>query len=160
VDKSTGVVQNDFAMPLKVGRSARDVYREMMRETVKPALRRLGFQVSGTTFTLPSTTHLAWIAIQQSPSNTWVRVEFTGSVQVISRAEWALRSASPAGTKAPSPIANNYVGWWARLGEVSAYQRDYWWSVWAGLPADDVASDLLAAIQDHALPALKSRIAE
>lgn len=130
VDKATGVVQPGFVP--QIGPSATDGYLRMMRATVIPELRRLGFTGSGRRFTLQTPERTGTIAFQQSQGNTWMGVRFTADVSV----------ASPS-------------GWTARLGSISHHGRDHWWSIWAGFPSDDVAADLITAIRDHAVPAIK-----
>jgi hypothetical protein len=130
VNKVTGVVQSGFVP--QAGPTARDGYLRMMRTTVVPELRRLGFTGSGRRFTLQTPKALGSIAFQQSQGNSWMGVRFTANVSVTSRA-----------------------GWTARLGELSHHGCDHWWSVWAGFPSDDVAADLITAIRDHAVPAIK-----
>ena len=130
VDKATGVVQAGFGP--QTGPSARDGYVRMMRTTVVPELRRLGFTGSGRRFTLQTPRRPGAIEFQQSQGNTWMGVKFTANVSV----------ASPFGGT-------------ARLGSISHHGGDHWWSVWAGFPSDDVAADLITAIRDHALPVIK-----
>jgi hypothetical protein len=141
----------DYANPLRIGPSARDCYLEMMKSVVRPELRSLGFRSRGTGFSLPSATHFATIGIQQSSSNTWVRTQFTGNVNVIARDEWTE-------DKAPDPNLLWGRGFSDRLGNLSAYREDHWWSVWASIPTAGVASDLLTAIRDHALPTMRERL--
>jgi hypothetical protein len=131
VDKATGVVQAGFVP--QIGPSARDGYLRMMRTTVVPELRRLGFTGSGRRFTLQTPKHLGTIAFQQSQGNTWMGVKFTANVSATSSSS----------------------GWTARLGSISHHGGDHWWTVWAGFPSDDVAADLITAIRDHAVPAIK-----
>ncbi|MFI7602907.1 DUF4304 domain-containing protein [Actinoplanes sp. NPDC049681] len=130
VDKVTGVVQAGFVP--QIGPSARDGYSRMMRTTVVPELRRLGFTGSGRRFTLQTGKYLGTIEFQQSQGNTWMGVRFTANVSAASSS-----------------------GWTARLGSLSHHGCDHWWSVWAGFPNDDVAADLITAIRDHAVPAIK-----
>ncbi|BCJ48636.1 hypothetical protein Asp14428_01110 [Actinoplanes sp. NBRC 14428] len=129
VDKTTGVVQAGFVP--QVGPSARDGYVLMMRSVVVPELRRLGFSGSGRRFTMRAGKHAGTIAFQQSRGNTWMGVKFTADVSV----------AGSGGT--------------ARLGSISHHGGDHWWAVWAGFPTGDVAADLITAIRDHAVPAIK-----
>ncbi|MDY7083571.1 MAG: DUF4304 domain-containing protein [Actinomycetota bacterium] len=130
VDKVTGVVQVGFAP--QTGPSARDGYVRMMRTTVVPELRRLGFTGSGRRFTLQTPKHPGTITFQQSQGNTWMGIKFTADVS-----------------------AASHPGWTARLGSISHHGCDHWWSLWAGFPGDDVAADLITAIRDHAVPMLK-----
>jgi len=77
---------------------------------------------------------------------------------VVSKAEWAERPAHLAGQDEPDPIVFPGIGWGERLGQVSR-GFDHWWTVWAGFPADEVAADLIAALRDGALPAMRERMA-
>ncbi|WP_199516855.1 hypothetical protein [Nucisporomicrobium flavum] len=131
VDKATGLVQPGFVP--QIGPSARDGYVSMMRTTVVPELRRLGFTGSGRRLTLQTPRHLGTIAFRQSQGNTWMGVKFTADVSE----------------------ASSSSGWTARLGSISHHGCDHWWTVWAGFPSDDVAADLITAIRDHAVPAIK-----
>ncbi|WP_034263777.1 DUF4304 domain-containing protein [Actinospica robiniae] len=160
VDKATGETGMDSSSSSKIGPSARDGYTAMMRSRVRPELKRLGFTGSGKTFTLPSPDHYATLSFQQSRGNSWTLATFTANLSVISHAEWsATQPAVSEPADGPDPDCGYGVGWSERLGEVSHHGYDYWWSVWAGFPTDDVADDLIVAIRDHALPAMLALLA-
>lgn len=162
VDKGTGEVRLDFSPSSRVGASAREGYVAMMRGVVVPELRRLGFVGSGRNFTLPAPDHYATLSFQQSRGNVWTLARFTANLSVISHEEWSEWSAAQVGATEPAdrprPGWSYAVGWSERLGMVSQHDHDYWWSVWAGFPTDDVAADLVAAIRDHAVPAMREML--
>lgn len=158
VDKISGLVEMDYYPSLKVGPSARDGYLRMLRTTVRPELKRLGFTGSGAAYTLPTPDHFATISFQQSSGNTWVRAKFTVNVQVIARRDWSQYAAQHGHGDTPDPDSHYRVGSTERLGQLSRHGYDYWWSVWAGFPTTDVAGDVIAAIRTGALPAMRQRI--
>jgi hypothetical protein len=158
VDKSTGEVEPDLASAAHLGPSARDTFETMMRSAIKPQLKSLGLRASGTTFQLPAPDHFAAFGIQQSGDNVWVRAKFTVNVRVVSNQEWAARQARLGRTGPPSPNARSGVGWWTRLGELTPGGHDRWWTVWGGFPTDDVAQEVVTAIRDYGLPAMREKI--
>lgn len=160
LDKATGEAQTDYSPSSKVGPSARDGYTAMMRSTVVPELRRQGFTGSGSTFTLPTPDHYAMLAFQQSRGNVWTLARFTANLLVISHADWSATqdgATEPAGKPHPNHSFHPN-GWGERLGVISHHRHDYWWSVWAGFPTDEVAADFLKAIRDYALPSMRQAL--
>jgi hypothetical protein len=158
VDKESGEIKYDLANAVKIGSSARETFTEMMNTIVKPEMKELGLRVSGTNFRLPTPDHYAALSIQQSRDNVWVRLTFTVNVRVVSNAEWAAHVAETGDKKTPDPNTDEGVGWWDRLGRLTPERKDRWWTVWGGFPTDDVARDLVSAIRDYGLPAIRERI--
>ena len=78
VDKATGEVLSENQKSPRIGPSARDGFLRMIRSSVGPQLRLLGFDGKGTkVFTLPSATHFATRSFQRSMGNRWVEASFT-----------------------------------------------------------------------------------
>ncbi len=161
VDKESGVVELDWGPSLEIGPSAAEGYAKMMESVVEPGLLKLGFTGTGGAFALPAPDHFATLSFQRGRDDAWVRVKFTANVKVVSRAEWDEWSSSHpglvGGAASPDPDALFGVGWTTRLGVLSR-ERDHWWSIWAGFPTDEIAEDVLTAVREKALPAMRSRI--
>ena len=136
----------------------------MMREDVAPALRRLGLKGSGQSYTLPSETHWALIGFQKFTWSNAGRVEFTINLTVARKDEWAAAyQATPHIGVRPSPGISGGPSWWARIGSLlpgggNAELAETAWAVEPDEPVEPVAGDVVGAIRDHALPAMRERM--
>ncbi|WP_369140722.1 DUF4304 domain-containing protein [Modestobacter versicolor] len=141
--------------------TAQDAYRELLRDHVGPALRAEGLTGSGTVWTLPSDTHWVTVGSHASEGSTEQRVVFTADLRVLSKALWAAEDV-PAGRcpARPCATADHGLGWFERIGAVlPGSTGDHWWAV---TPDDDLhrlAGDVLRALQDAALPAMREVLA-
>ena len=133
----------------------------MLREQVAPRLRELGFKGSGQAYTLPSDTHWAIMGFQKSKWSDAESLEFTANVTVAERAKWEEeRQARPYLPAKPSP--NTHYGdyiWQERIGTLRPTGGDQWWRVRAGMKTDALAADVVAAVRDYALPAMRAELA-
>ncbi|SFD59710.1 protein of unknown function [Actinopolyspora alba] len=140
---------------------AQDVLAEMLRDDVAPALRELGLKGSGKRYRLPSREYLAEIGIQSSLSSSSEWLKFTVNVSVIHRAGYKeLRESRTHLPERPSPntMYSTSCQWQQRLGKLVDGQ-DRWWVLDAeGESRQEVAADLVAAVRDAGLPALRARI--
>ncbi|HEU0239171.1 MAG TPA: ankyrin repeat domain-containing protein [Micromonosporaceae bacterium] len=160
VDKATGEVTHGELVRDKIGPSAQDGYRAMMRQRVAPEMKRLGFIRSGRTFTLPDTNYLVALSIQGSYANSFMSKRFTANLSVLSRAALAEHEERSGRSIDRFNPDSQHVAWhWRyRLGEISRYGRDHWWELWAGFPFDDVATAFLDAVANFAVPAMRNRM--
>ncbi|MBE1530803.1 DUF4304 domain-containing protein [Actinomadura algeriensis] len=137
------------------------MFAAMMKDEIAPALRGLGFVGSGVRYRLPDAGYWAQIGFQKSRSSTAETVKFTVNLSVIERDVWE-RARLVRGHLPERPSPNTgYVGlgWTERIGGVMAPCSDEpWWTVRRGRPTAQVAAEVVAAIGDHALPALRGRI--
>ena len=157
IDKDSGEVFHDDRDPLQTGPSARESFIGMMRTTIRPELRGLGFVGAGTkTFTWPSETHFATLSFEQAPDNRWIEAKFTVNLAVCSRDQWsAYRARTGSSLAQPPPDAR--IMWHDRLGRLR-YGTDHWWSIWAGFPTDKISADLIAGIEELGLPAILAHL--
>ena len=58
-----------------------------------------------------------------------------------------------ANTQAPVAAA-----WYERIGLLMPKRSDVWWELHAGGHREHIAGEVVAAIRDHALPALRERM--
>jgi hypothetical protein len=142
--------------------TAQETYREMMKMQVAPALRELGFKGSGQNYELPAPGHWAMLGFQKSVWSDASGLRFTVSMLVVSRAAWekarSERSYVPA-----RPTANRLWGdfaWQKRIGALLPGGQDHWWEVKADSTTDDLAAEVVSAIEDFALPAMREQIGD
>jgi hypothetical protein len=140
--------------------TAQDTYREMMKAQVAPALRALGFKGSGQKYELSSPDHWAMLGFQKSAWSDASALRFTVNVLVVSRADWETartqRSYVPA-----RPIANRLWGdfvWQRRIGTLLPGHEDFWWEFDANSKTADLAAEVVSAIEEFALPAIREQI--
>jgi hypothetical protein len=136
------------------------LYKEMLRDRIAPALRDRGFKGSGANYSMPSDAHWALLGFQGRTANSSERVRFTVNLKVVTKTAWqAMFEVKPhIGAK---PTANIGVGgdeWWERIGLLMPERKDRWWEIRQGRPTDQVASDVLAAIDAYGIPAMWERM--
>jgi hypothetical protein len=132
----------------------------MLKTSVAPGLRSLGFKGSGQNYRLPADDHWAMLGFQKSTSSDARHVRFTANVLVVSRSAWdAARSQSPHLPERPT--ASTYWGtfvWQKRVGALLPGGEDLWWEVEAGTDPAELADAILWAVQDYVLPAMRRRM--
>jgi Domain of unknown function (DUF4304) len=137
--------------------TAQEAFTTMVKEQIAPALRELGFKGSGQRFVLPSETDWAQIGLQKFTRSNRDFVDFTANVTVVSRDVWDTeRAEQPHLPKQPAP--NIYYGtyaWQTRIGDLVPERREKVWRVDPDRPTEPVAEEFVAAIRDHALPAMR-----
>lgn len=145
--------------------TAQDAFQAMMRERIAPALRELGCKGSGQTYVLPSEDYWALIGFQKSSQGDARSTRFTINVTVVARREWAqARLEQQHLPERPSPITRfGEPAWQVRIGrllpDASGGWSDRWWDVPAEGAADRTVAEVIEAIRDHALPAMRERMA-
>jgi hypothetical protein len=141
--------------------TAQEAFTKMMKQEIAPALRRLGFKGSSQRYELPSETHWAIVGFQKFSWSDHDRVEFTLNITVVDRAEWArAREARPYLPVRPSANVGGGVGWERRVADLVPDHRngDLSWAVSPDFPTEAVAGDVVTAIAEHVLPAIRRRI--
>lgn len=145
-----------------IERNAEEWFRFMVDTNLAPGLRALGFFGVGLRFRIESNRHWGEILVEQAPPLTTKAVRFTVQVGVISRDEWAeqlrVRPYSPAGEAAHTQT----TGWRAPIGELVTVAGhpigELWWELEVGRPFDSLAREVLAAVREFALPAMRARM--
>jgi uncharacterized protein DUF4304 len=142
--------------------TAQETYREMMKTQVAPALRGLGFKGSCQNYELPSPGHWAMLGFQKSAWSDASALRFTVNVLVVSRLAW--ESARSERSYVPTrPTANRLWGdfaWQKRIGALLPGGQDRWWEVEADDTTDDLAAEVVSAVEDFALPAMREQIGD
>jgi len=134
----------------------------MVDTNLAPGLRALGFFGVGRRFRIESNRHWGEVLVEQVRSYTDRAVRFTVHVGVISRDEWAaqlrVRPYYPAGEVAHAQT----TGWQAPIGQLVTVAGhpigELWWELEVGRPFDSLAGEVLAAVREFALPAMRDRM--
>jgi hypothetical protein len=141
--------------------TAPELYKDMLRSQVAPALRDRGFKGSGANYSLPSDTHWALIGFQGRSDNSSERVRFTVNLKVVAKAAWqsTFEQKPYIGAKPTANIGSAGDEWWERIGLLMPEHNDRWWELIRDRPTDRVAAEVLAAIDAYGLPAMRERMA-
>jgi Domain of unknown function (DUF4304) len=132
----------------------------MIKTQLAPGLRSLGFKGSGRNYELPDPDYWAMLGFQASMYSDRMEVRFAINLLVVSRETWERETASrsylgakPGANWGPGPFA-----WWERLGILMPDGGDKWWRVKAGQNTDELARELIDAIERYGLPAMRARM--
>jgi hypothetical protein len=141
--------------------TAQDAFKEILRSSLAPALRAQGFKGSGQVFELPDTRYWAMLGFQRSVSSDKATVKFTINLRVVDKAEYAdARTEASYLSEKPSPNLLGGPGWWGRIGAVMPGEgRDIWWKIVDGGRNDEVVEQVLHAIDEFGIPAIRARMA-
>jgi len=147
-------------------RNAEEWFRYMVDTNLAPGLRALGFFGVGRRFRIESNRHWGEVVVEQARSFTARAVRFTVRVGVISRDEWAhqlrVRPYSPVTRPVPTTTENAGAGWQAPIGELVTVAGfpigELWWELEVGRPFDKMAREVLSAVREFALPAMRERM--
>lgn len=137
-----------------VAESAREVFDRAFREHIRPALRGLGFRGAYPAFRLPDGRTWRQLGVQQSRGNHRGRSEFTVNLSVVARAAWDAAHDGPPDPNREYPPEDGVRV--TRIGEVMPGGTDHWWLVTPGTDPDELGRSVVAAITDHAVPALRA----
>ncbi|GAB3601123.1 hypothetical protein GCM10027408_32150 [Microbacterium tumbae] len=112
---------------------------------------------------MPSPRFFAQVGVQSSTSSTREIVKFTVNLQVIAKAKWSAAREEHGWLPAkPSPNVMYAAGihdWSSRIGTLID-GRDKWWTLDAdGAGRDEVAREVVNAIVNHGLLAMRARMA-
>ncbi|MCT2586055.1 DUF4304 domain-containing protein [Actinophytocola gossypii] len=148
-------------MESDIERNAQDWFRFMVDTNLAPGLRALGFFGVGRRFRIEGVRHWGEVLVEQARSFTARAVRFTVHVGVISRDEWAeqlrVRPYYPAGE-----VTQSHAGWQAPIGELVTVAGhpigELWWELEVGRPFDSLANEVLTAVREFALPAMRTRM--
>lgn len=148
-----------MARPDEVG-SAQQRCAVLMRDLLAPALRELGLKGSGGTFVLDDPVSWAIVGFQRSVRNDRSRVQFTINLTVVGRAAWAdARRSHPYLSARPAPnLRYGNPTWQQRIGILLPSGVDTWWAVDSGTDLDGLTREVIAAIRDHGLPAMRRQL--
>ena len=142
-------------------RSATEAYRAMLSEEIAPALHDLGLESSGEQYELPNDAYWALIGFQYSRKTiTRKKLRFTVNLLVASRKLWAEKHAADPDLypERPDASALRVEFWWSRLGELLPDRTDRWWAITPDRLTSPVAAEVVAAIREHGLPAMREQM--
>jgi hypothetical protein len=145
-------------------RNAEEWFRFMVDTDLAPGLRALGFFGVGRRFRIESNRHWGEVVVEETRSSTERAVRFTVHVGVISRDEWAhqLRVRPYYPVSKPTPTKTAGAGWQAPIGELVTVAGfpigELWWELEVGRPFDKLAGEVLTAVREFALPAMRERM--
>lgn len=148
-------------MESDIERNAQDWFRFMVDTNLAPGLRALGFFGVGRRFRIEGARHWGEVLVEQARSFTARAVRFTVHVGVISRDEWAeqlrVRPYYPA-----SEVTQTDSGWQAPIGELVTVAGfpigELWWELEVGHPFESLSHEVLTAIREFALPAMRTHM--
>jgi uncharacterized protein DUF4304 len=140
--------------------TAQEDFKHMMKASVVPALREMGFKGSGQSFHIPSDDYWVLIGFQKSVASDSTTLRFTINLSVSSKAGWVeARRERAFLPERPSP--NTFYGsfiWQRRIGKLLPDHEDKWWTVSAESTTDQVGSEVVAAIRAYAMPAIQRQL--
>lgn len=140
---------------------ARQLFDQMLRTQVAPALRELGFRGSRQAFNLQNESgDHALLGFQQDNGNTADACRFTANVGFVSRHDWDRARARCSRLPAkPSPNAMWPTGWWERVGLLLDQPHDHWWTIRTAEDVPAIADHVVAVVRCSALPYLRAHMA-
>jgi hypothetical protein len=148
--------------------TAQETFAAMLRDEVAPALRKLGLKGSGQRYELPSDEFWATVGFQKLKWSDAAKVTFTINLTVASRRGWAeARAVHPYLPERPSPTLTFYIApgvdmdkwvWQSRIGLLLSEKNDRWWDVTPGQDIRPLAAEIVGAIRDYGLTAMRARM--
>lgn len=142
------------AAPSDVPVTAQALYAEVLKSSLSPGIRKLGFTGSGGRYMKPSETCWALLGLQKSAHSDSSEIRFTLNLLVVNRNTWSKLqtekhhfSAKPSpGILYGSPVST------ARIGSVMPDGEDIWWRLYPGSDVGAVVSAVIDSVRNHALP--------
>lgn len=132
----------------------------MLRTSVAPALRELGFRGSGLAYRLTNARgDHGLLGIQKSVASSRTAALVTVNLAYFARADWD--AAHTAGSVAAKPTASaRWIpsGWQERIGFLVDEPHDHWLSVRVPADVPVVTAHLVELVRDLALPQLTARL--
>jgi hypothetical protein len=138
--------------------TAQLVYRDMLRTHIAPRLRGLGFTGSGATYVLPDDARWLLLGFQQRNIRADC-VRFTVNLTVADKETWdsARLAFSWLGVRPRANARFPPYSTGIRLGNLMPPMgNDRWWEVGPPRPSKAVATRILRAIEDLAVPWLRT----
>jgi hypothetical protein len=140
--------------------NARDVRLEMMRSTVVPGMRALGWRGSAPHFRLPvASGDLALLSFQTTMLTSATATAFTFEIAHITPEQLAERRAQDPAVPAQPPAWYGMWagGWSSRIGGLLEPEIDRWWVLRQPSDTPVVAAEVLLLVSSVAMPHLLAR---
>jgi hypothetical protein len=142
--------------------TAQALYDALVKDTLSPALRALGFKGSGGRYSMPCSDCWALLGLQKSAYSDAADVQFTINLLVANKSAWG--AARQERHQLPErPTATTLYGEPAsqmRIGELTPEGADKWWRVHSRAHTAAVGNDVVHDIREYALPWLRHQIQE
>jgi hypothetical protein len=135
--------------------TAQVMYQHLVKESLSPALRELGFRGSGGRYSLPCAHCWAQLGFQKSSYSGAKEVQFTAKLQVANTSAWEHgRSERPYLPERPAPgtIYGGDVAAYARIGDLTPDASDKWWRIHGDIDAAAVVADVIHDVREYAMP--------
>ncbi|OLR90953.1 DUF4304 domain-containing protein [Actinokineospora bangkokensis] len=139
-------------------RNAHQWFQLMVQTDLGPGLRALGFSGEGKRFRLVGIGQVGEIAILQTSTKATTR--FTLVLSVNATGEWASQLRIRPYLRAAGHTAG---AWQERIGDLMLVGAgepigDLWWQVEAGKPFAGTAEEVLTAVREFGLPAMRAQM--
>ena len=139
-------------------RDAHEWFQLMVQTDLEPGLRALGLTDEGKRFRLVGIGQVGEIAILQQSTKTATR--FTLVLSVAGTDEWSSQRRIRPYLRAAGHKAG---AWQERIGNVMLVGAglpigDLWWQVEAGKPFGKTADEVLSAVREFGLPAMRAQM--
>lgn len=140
--------------------SVQDDYRQLLKEYVTPALHAEGFKGSNGKYQLRSDSVWVLIDFQKSVESSARAVKFTVNFMVVAKKTWIL--AREKWSHYPEkPSANSVwkeAEWQERIGTLMPGRVDHWWWLRGGDELPRLGPEVVEALTNCGLPALKHQV--
>lgn len=134
-------------------------FKELLKNTVAPALRENGLKGSGQEYSIKSEDYWALIGLQKSMYSDSQKLKFTINIYVISKQQWDEgREQFSYFPKKPSPNTKWQLGWSERIGMLMPSKLDHWWEFNIETNASELAEQVVEAISKYAIPAMQAKM--
>ena len=129
------------------------LFDDLMRATVVPALRELGFRGSGQSFSLPDAVRWELLGFQRHRLNHPGSAMFTVNLLCVERADWsAAREAAPSLPASPSASVSWGPGRHERVGFLLDPAHDHWWELRTQDDREVVGQQVVEVLRELAVP--------
>ncbi len=140
--------------------TAQATYAALVKDSLGPALRGLGFKGSGGRYSMPCSGCWALLSLQKSAYSEPAEVQFTVNLLVVNKSAWdAARQERPHLPERPA--ATTFFGEptsQVRIGHLAPGGADKWWSVCSEGDMKTVCDDVLHDVGGYALPWLRRQM--
>ena len=139
---------------------AQALYDGLVKMTLSPAFRAMGFKGSGGRYALRSDGCWALLGLQKSAYSDGKEVQFTANLLVASKSVWTtMREQQPNLPERPAPSTDYGDGVATRrIGQLLPEAADTWWRVHDGADLEAVAQDITTSVEAYGLPWMRQQL--